>query len=147
MTFPEIDLLKGVRILCALALVLVGFTHKVPALDEVSSQSVELSQYVFPDGTPQVLCLSGKTVDGEYGGLGFTSGCKACRLIGSLLLPVPQDMSGWVIRLPADRFVPLRATKIHRPILQPNAAPRGPPSGLNVGAIAAAAATTSARAG
>lgn len=141
------DMMKGVRILCALALLLVGFTHKAPVLDEASAQSVELSQYVFPDGTPHVLCLPGEAGDDEHGSSGFASGCEACRLIASLLLPAPQDTSGWLIRLPADRFVPLRAETFHRPILLPNAAPRGPPSGLVAGTAAATTAAISARVG
>lgn len=130
-------MMKGVRILCALALLLVGFAHKTPVLDGASIRSAELSQYVFPDGTPHVLCLPGEAGDAEHDHPDFGSGCEACRLSASVLLPTPENTTGWLIR-PADRFVPIRVETFSRPLLLPNAAPRGPPSEL-IATIAAAA--------
>lgn len=130
MTDSGSNMMKGVRILCALALLFVGFAHKVPMLDEASLQSIELSQYVFPDGTPHVLCLPGEAGDAEHDHQDFGSGCEACRLSASVLLPTPENTTGWLIRVPADRFVPIRVEAFRRHLLLPNAAPRGPPSEL-----------------
>lgn len=132
-------ILRGVRVLCALALLVVGFAHKAPALDGASIQPAEYSQYVLPDGTLQVLCLSGETSGGEHDRSRDGSGCEACRLSASALLPTPQDTSGSLIRLPIDRFVPAGDGSYRRRILLPNAAQRGPPSGLIAGTAALAA--------
>lgn len=137
MTHLGSGMMKGVRILCALALLFVGFAHKVPVLDGASAQSAELSQYVFPDGTPHVLCLPGEAGDDEHDRPGFSSGCEACRLSASVLAPTPEDTAGWLIRLPVDRFMPERVETFSRRLLLPNAAPRGPPSRLIAGIAAA----------
>lgn len=123
-------IVRGVRVLCALALLFVCFAHKAPALDGASIQPAEYSQYVLPDGTLQVLCLSGETSGGEHDRSRDGSGCEACRLGASALLPTPQDTTGWLIRLPIDRFVPACNSPHCRRLLLPNAAPRGPPCGL-----------------
>ena len=138
MTDSGSNMMKGVRILCALALLLVGFAHKVPVLDGAPIRSAELSQYVFPDGTPHVLCLPTEAGDAEHEHPDFSSGCEACRLSASVLLPTPENTTGWLIRVPADLVVPIRAETFSRPLLLPNAAPRGPPSEL-IARIAAAA--------
>lgn len=140
-------MMKCVRILCAAALLCLGFAHKPPMPDWQPAQAAELSQYTFPDGSPHVLCLPGDANHGEHDGPDFGSGCEACRLIASLLPPAPQDTTGWLIRLPADRFVPLRAEALRRPFLLPNAAPRGPPSGPAVRTAAVSTAAVLARAG
>jgi hypothetical protein len=147
MTNIETGMMKGVRILCALALLFVGFAHKAPMLDGASAQSAELSQYVFPDGTPHVLCLPGGSDDDEHEHPDFGSGCEACRLSASILSPTPEDTTGWLIRLPVDRVVPMHVETFRRPLLLPNAAPRGPPSGLVAGTAAAKTAAISARTG
>jgi hypothetical protein len=130
MTDSGTSMMKGVRILCALALILVGFAHKTPVLDGASIRSAELSQYVFPDGTPHVLCLPGEAGDAEHDHPDFGSSCEACRLSASVLLPTPENTTGWLIRLPADRLVPIRVETFSRLLLLPNAGPRGPPSEL-----------------
>lgn len=141
-------MMKGVRILCALALLLVGFAHKVPVLDGYSVQSAGLSQYAFPDGSPHDLCLPGEAGGAGHSHPGFGSGCEACRLSASILAPAPGDAAGWLIRLPVDRFMPKRVGTFHRPFLLPNAAPRGPPSRPTAGKAAVAqAAAIPVRAG
>ena len=137
MTDSASNMMKGVRVICALALLLVGFAHKAPVPDGASIRSAELSQYVFPDGTAHVLCLPGEAGDAEHDHPDFGSGCEACRLSASVLLPTPENTTGWLIRLQADRFVPIRVETFSRPLLLPNAAPRGPPSEL-IATIAAA---------
>jgi len=138
-------MMKGVRIFCALALLLVGFAHKVPVLDPGPARSVELAQYALPDGTAHDLCLSG---DAGHGHPGSGPGCEACRLSASVLAPAPADAAGWLIRLPLDRVAPKPVEPLRRPFLLPNAAPRGPPSGPTAAKAAVAlAAAVSARAG
>lgn len=140
-------MMNGVRILCAFALLFVGFAHKTPVIGGPSVQSAELSQYVFPDGTPHVLCLPGEIDDGEHRSLNFTSGCEACRLSASILPPMPEDTTGWLVRLPVGNPAPLKEETLHRRLLQPNTAPRGPPFRLIPEITAVSAAVISAYAG
>lgn len=125
--------MNGARLLCVLALLFVGFAHKVPMVDGASAQSVELSQYVFPDGTPHVLCLPGEAGDDGHEHPDFGSGCEACRLSASILVPVAGDAAAWLVRLPVGRLAPMRAEPLGRSFLLPNAAPRGPPPALIAG--------------
>jgi hypothetical protein len=78
------------RLLCVIALLFVGFAHKVPA---VSPQpAVDLSAYALPDGTLPVICHT-PTGTGEDGGNAVFSGdCEFCRLAGAAILPTPHKI-------------------------------------------------------
>ncbi|MCO5158492.1 MAG: hypothetical protein M9945_17365 [Aquamicrobium sp.] len=76
-------MMKGVRILCALALLFVSFAHKVPMLNEASIQPIEVSQYVFPDGTQHVLCLTDEAGNGEHDHWDLGSPCRCWMNCGS----------------------------------------------------------------
>ncbi len=121
-----------VRMVCALALLFVGLAHTPPvaiAADHVSPAG-EMARYTLPDGSIPVLCLpstdgKAKQQHNEPG-----SGCEACRLSASLLLPAPPDASvQTTLRQPLG-FLPGREEAFYRQLFPPNAAPRGPPSGL-----------------
>lgn len=79
------------RILCVLALVCLAFAHKPPAfvgLSETAVAQVDLAQYVLPDGTLPVICHPNANTehpDHQMAG----SGCEACRISASILLPEP----------------------------------------------------------
>ena len=122
---------KFVRILCAIALLCLGFSHQPPTADAASISISDFEQYVLPDGTSPVLCLS--DMDGQsHGGKKAGNGCEACRLSASILLPAPGDVSGWLIPRPADRFIKQKADTVVWRHLTACASPRGPPSGLTV---------------
>ncbi len=120
---------KFVRILCAIALLCLGFAHKPPTVDGSTISIAELEQYAFPDGTLPVLCLSDMDGKTNHSGKKAGNGCEACRLSASILLPAPADASGWLISQPADRFVPADAEAFFWRHFPPHAAPRGPPPG------------------
>lgn len=119
-----------VRTMCALALLLVGFAHKPPALADNQIPLSEIAQYVLPDGTLPVLCITsedGKTKH-HHGDIG--SGCEACRLTASVFVPAPADALGLPILREAERDTPTRVEAFYRQLFPPNTSPRGPPSGL-----------------
>jgi hypothetical protein len=122
---------KLVRILCAIALLCLGFAHKPPTADAASISIAEFEQYVLPDGTLSVLCLS--DMDGQsHGDKNVGNGCEACRLSASILLPAPGDASSWLIPRSADRFIKQKVETVVWRHLTACASPRGPPSGLIV---------------
>lgn len=120
----------GVRILCALALLLVGFAHTPPAIGSHGLSPSELAEFVLPDGTLPVLCLpseDGSTKKTDHVG---KQGCEACRLSASVLLPSPADAVGERILRAGEHIVPVRVEAFYRQLFPRNASPRGPPSGL-----------------
>lgn len=117
-----------VRIVCAVALLCLGFAHKAPAVAGSPIPVAGFSQYVLPDGTMPVLCLSdGHAGHDDHQDLG--KACEACRLGSLVLLPAPADTVGVPILPPPDPLALAGTGTFHRPILPSNASPRGPPSG------------------
>ena len=115
------------RILCAVALVFVGFAHKPVTAAMLSP--VELAAFVLPDGTIPDICLS-DVVDGDIkGGKKHTSGhgCEACRIGGSMLSPEPVDLIGAVLAFRIVGAKPLVEAVIAGTRFQPGAPPRAPP--------------------
>jgi hypothetical protein len=116
-----------VRMLCALALLFVGFAHRPPAL---ADRTADFSAYLLPDGTLPSLCIT--VTDG--GGKDPSDhhlhgqGCEACRISASVLLPAPSDVVG--VHLAYQRPVqpPQRPEAFRRQIYPPNTGPRAPPS-------------------
>lgn len=136
-----------VRVLCAIALLSVGFAHKPPALDVPDSIALSAHQYVLPDGTLPENCLS---LGGgqDDGGLPLGKDCEACRLSAAAALPGPADTFGAPMPRERERAVPIRAEAFFHQLFPPSAPPRGPPSGVLVRAVAALmAAAPSSRAG
>lgn len=123
-------LAKWVRMLCALALLGVGFAHQPPVVGAHAVSQAELARYAFPDGSLPVLCLPGDD-DGANGTMGYGTGCAACRLNADFVLATPVDMAGSPLLHPADVAAPPRAEPFARRILPPNSTPRAPPAGLS----------------
>ncbi|MEQ1403911.1 hypothetical protein ABK249_03110 [Neorhizobium sp. Rsf11] len=123
-----------VRIVCVLALVMVGFGHKAPSLDSTWA-AAEVAQYTLPDGNLPTLCVT--VTDDEGGGSGKhesfkPTGCEACRLSASVLLPTPTDMVGTITRfIPAARQPQRDETSPPR-LFPPNTGPRAPPSMMSI---------------
>ncbi|MBB4234523.1 DUF2946 family protein [Rhizobium esperanzae] len=116
-----------VRILCAIALVSVGFAHQAPA---IAADPVDLAEYVLPDGTLPTLCV---TVSDDEGKTGtdhrlHNHGCEACRISASTLLPPPADIAGKAVAFSVRVDFPIRIEAFHRHIYPPNTGPRAPPT-------------------
>lgn len=119
-----------VRTMCALALLFVGFAHKPPIVANSQTPLNEITQYTLPDGTLPVLCLPSEDGKAKHDHSNMGSGCEACRLTASLLLPAPADELGLPILHKTERSTPIRTEAFYRQLFPPNASPRGPPSGL-----------------
>lgn len=84
--------LKGrtawVRIICALALLMVAFAHQTPAVSHklAAYAGVDFAEYILPDGTLPDLCLTGDDHDGHHA---KNNVCEACRISSSIDLPLP----------------------------------------------------------
>lgn len=120
-----------VRVLCTLALFFVGFAHDPAGARERTIPASELAQYVLPDGTVADLCHSSGHDEDGHNGSDRSSGCEACRLSASILLPAPQQGAGEPVPAGADPHVAFRTEAHYRQLFPPNTAPRGPPSGLH----------------
>ncbi|MCZ7486221.1 hypothetical protein [Rhizobium rhizogenes] len=120
----------GVRVLCALALLLIGFAHTPPAIANHVVSPSELAELVLPDGTIAVLCVPSEDGSTKQTDHASNNGCETCRLAASVVLPSPADAFGERILRADEPIVPVRAEVFYRQLFLPNASPRGPPSGL-----------------
>ena len=111
------------RILCAVALMSVGFAHRPAAASQ--PDAFELAQYVLPDGTIADLCLDGM-VDGKAKHVA-PGKCEACRIVGAMLPPVPADLDGAVLAFRHVSPLPLVEEALASRRERPGAPPRAPP--------------------
>lgn len=117
------------RILCALAFLCAGLVHAAPALHAGSIPASELSDYVLPDGTTPILCLS-HGGDSQAGpkAPGFAPGCDTCCLSTPVFLPAPVRTAGEPMPRVLAVLAPPRLEAVPRQIFPPNAPPRAPPA-------------------
>lgn len=97
-----------VRIVCALALLFVGFAPPPDLYPDAIPASV-LAQYTLPDGTVPLLGLLSEDGKSHHGGHDLGSGCEACHLTASILLPAPADLCGAPIRREIEHSLPARS--------------------------------------
>ncbi|MBX2833296.1 MAG: hypothetical protein KTR23_19385 [Rhodospirillales bacterium] len=113
-----------VRILCVIALVLVGFSHKLIASSP--NASVDITAYALPDGTLPFLCIGGQSSDSDANAALFAS-CEFCRISTAVVLPdniaVPERVS-FVTTIPPA--TPARVES-RKPAPATPATPRAPP--------------------
>ena len=77
----------GIRILCVIALMLVGFSHKLASFGPVPQNTqANLTSYALPDGTVPILCLGGQAADPENDRR-LLDTCEFCRIAASVTLP------------------------------------------------------------
>ena len=117
----------SVRILCAVALLFVGFAHQpvVATADEISP--LEIAQYRLPDGSLPILCITYKDADGKVDGKAYAPGCEACRIASAAVLPTPP--TDVYERLVSQRgeIVVVKSEAFYRQLYPPNTGPRAPP--------------------
>ncbi|ANH03452.1 hypothetical protein [Shinella sp. HZN7] len=111
------------RILCAVALLFVGFSHQ-PA-SATAPTALELTQYVLPDGTLPDICLN-DMVGGKAKHVGPVK-CEACRIAGAMLMPEPVDLDGAVLAFRRLAALPLVEEALRPRRERPGAPPRAPP--------------------
>ena len=111
------------RMLCAVALLFVGFAHQPVSASAPSA--LELVQYILPDGTIPDLCLDGM-VDGKTKHV-MPIKCEACRIGSAILLPAPADLAGAMLAFRRISALPLVEEALHSKRERPGAPPRAPP--------------------
>lgn len=116
----------ALRALCALALLFVSFAHQPPAFAAAAAEGFSAA-YMLPDGTLPDLCLSNDVHDPD-GKAAVKTGCEACRLSASLLLPQPSADCARVVHAAPAVFPPQQLAGLSFPVFSPHAPPRGPPS-------------------
>jgi hypothetical protein len=116
-----------VRILCAMALLFVGFAHQIPVI-HAASGVVDVSEYVLPDGSLPVFCITDNGDDGaDHGKMRMVHGCEACQMAASIVLPIPSDAPGYRVSISPVVAFQGAASEFHRPLFPPNTGPTGPP--------------------
>ncbi len=113
-----------VRILCVIALMLAGVSHKLASFGPVPD--ADLANYALPDGTLPVLCLSGQVSDPDNSA-GLLDTCEFCRIAAAVILPdhpaVPERIE-FTTRVFAH--LPKRA-ELRASLHDTPAVPRAPP--------------------
>ncbi|MDE1994692.1 MAG: hypothetical protein KGI75_19465 [Rhizobiaceae bacterium] len=116
-----------VRILSAVALLLVGFAHEPLTASADELTPAQLAQYRLPDGTLPVFCVTYKDANGKEHSKTHAPGCEACRISSAVLLPTPpMDVCERLAFIGRN----IRAPKVeafHRQLYPPNSGPRAPP--------------------
>lgn len=110
------------RLVCVLALILVGFAHKPLS---AAPLAVQFSAYMLPDGTLPTLCLNEDPTTPV--GLAKMDGCDACRLTGAILLPEPPRI-GVALAHFAEAPAPKRPFFLAERLYPPSSGPRAPPA-------------------
>ncbi len=120
-----------VRMLCALALLAVGFAHRAPVAtaSTPTDPTIAYAAYVLPDGTLASLCETSDAKSADHKGPGQGNpGCEACRISASTVLPLPADTPGIPAGQPAERLTPGREAPSLPVIRTGNTRSRAPPS-------------------
>mgnify|MGYP001565386200 CR=1 FL=1 len=110
------------RILCAVALLFVGFAHQ-PA-SATAPSALELAQYVLPDGTLPDICLNDMIGKVKHAA---PIKCEACRIGSAMLMPEPADLAGAVLAYVDISALPLVEETLRSRRERPGAPPRAPP--------------------
>lgn len=120
----------AVHAFCMLALFAVGFAHKVPSVSASPLTPSEIAAYTLPDGTLPVLCISDQALSDHDQDHKHKpdSGCEACRISASILLPLPADTVGLLAKLERTLTFPRLQEPLVARLFPPNSAPRAPPS-------------------
>lgn len=116
------EICKILPVLCAIALVWASFAHR-PIIISTTSQTVDLSAYVLPDGTIPTICFGGQG-DGKSTSY---QGCEYCTLANAIIFPQAPQLFARVIN--TVRFVDPVCEKapIPKSINLVGTPPTGPP--------------------
>ncbi|WP_337270090.1 hypothetical protein [Oryzifoliimicrobium ureilyticus] len=116
------------RLLCVLALVLLGLGHQPPAF-----AGTEATQISLPDGTVPSLCITGseKIHDHQHShdGSGLYK-CEACRIAAGTLLPSPPEFGELYGRPPVSEKLSSEIRQSDGRFLVSHKGPRAPPMPL-----------------
>jgi hypothetical protein len=116
---------RATRMICVVALVLLGLAHSPVVLPAPQLSAQEIAALTLPDGTLPELCLPAE--DGKGKPLGASSDCEACRISAAVLLPAPADTIGRVMAFASSIVLPQPAEAHYRQLFPPDSHPRAPP--------------------
>lgn len=120
------------RIVCAVALLSVGFAHSPAVSSAAELTPFELAQYRLPDGTLPVLCVTERTPDGKEHSKAYMPGCEACRISAAILLPTPPTDICEHLAFVREDVIVAKDEAFRRQLYPPNNGPRAPPSLRNL---------------
>ncbi len=120
-----IQLAFVLRIVCALALVSIGFAQDAQAGNRVVSAG-ELAHYVLPDGQLPDLCIT--LPDGSGGGKIVKLGSDTLGAHHQNALFMPHEEGGPAVRLVAANFRPSGSSLSRQFLHTPGGGPRAPPA-------------------
>lgn len=116
---------RVVRILCVLALVMLGLGHKpvdAPSITDL------YAAYTLPDGTLPTLCVTDDSSQSAPGKTPIWHGCEACRLAAAVLIPQPPEALALHVTYYAVPRAFARQLRMVKRLFPPSAAPRAPPA-------------------
>lgn len=116
----------ALRLIAALALLMIGFAHQPVVANPLALQ---FAAYSLPDGTLPFFCLNddGSQPAKDSKSAVHDHGCDACRLSASALMPTPPDLSGQSFDFSAVRLVIEKDFQLARTLYPPSLGPRAPP--------------------
>ncbi|MBO1024859.1 hypothetical protein IPU75_09030 [Ochrobactrum sp. SD129] len=119
----------AIRILSVLALMLVAFGHKPVTL--ASPEQLLLAEYVLPDGSYPILCITDHAVDQDGHDrdqhLHNSNICDACRISSAFLCPTPAPSTGAAPNVAAADIVVPSEPILRQTAYPPSAPPQAPP--------------------
>lgn len=116
---------RAIRMICVIALVLLGLAHQPVAAPATQFSPEEIASLMLPDGSLPELCLPSE--DGKVKPHAVASDCEACRISAAVLLPTPADAVGKRLALVASVTLPPPAEAHYRQLFPPDTHPRAPP--------------------
>lgn len=120
--------LWGVRILCALALLVVGIPGQPILSAPFTLTSSDLTQYRLPDGTFPVFCITYKDTEGKQRGATFSPTFEIGQLAAAVIPPAPQTEVFERVSFQSPVLNFSEAPTFRRAAHPPNSGPRAPPS-------------------
>ncbi|MFN3718280.1 MAG: hypothetical protein ACK4UW_05165 [Rhizobium rhizophilum] len=116
---------RAIRMICVVALVLLGLAHRPVAAPAPQLSPDEIAALMLPDGSLPELCLPSD--DGKGKPHTAASDCEACRISAAVLLPAPADAVGKRMTMTASVVLPQPAEAHFRQLFPPDTHPRAPP--------------------
>jgi hypothetical protein len=116
------------RVLCAVALISLGFAHHATVSSAAELTPLELAQYRLPDGSPPIICATETTPDGKQHSKAHLMGCEACRISAAALLPAPPTSLHSRLALVRQEMAIPEHEVVGRQLHPPNTGPRAPPA-------------------
>ncbi|MDT6939899.1 hypothetical protein RI570_07050 [Brucella pseudogrignonensis] len=108
---------------------LVAFAHKPVIL--ASPEQLLLAEYVLPDGSYPVLCITDHAIDADGHDrnqhVHNSTACDACRISSAFLCPAPAPSTGATINIATADIITPSQPILRQQTYPPQAPPQAPP--------------------